>query len=67
MVKWVTVKTSRPHRQHAHRVSGYEMPLSKPFRILKHKRRPRRTDAQIHASKARKAKKPKKRSRKGGK
>jgi hypothetical protein len=55
MVKWVTVKTSKPHRRRSHTVKSYSMDRTKnAFRIQSHKRRPRRTNAQIKAAKSRK-------------
>lgn len=52
--KWVSVKKSKLHRRPAHDVKGYHMKRTKdPLRIKKHKRRPRRTQAQIAAAKAR--------------
>lgn len=62
MVKWVKIKLSRPHRRKKHDVKGYTQKTSKPHRNQGHKRRARRTDAQIKAAEKRrkKDKKPKK-------
>ena len=60
MVKWIKVKLSRPHRRKKHDVKGYTQKTSKPHRNTSHKRRPRRTDAQIKAAEKRKNKTKKK-------
>jgi len=58
--KWISIKLSRPHRRKTHDVKGYKQKTSKAHRNKSHKRRPRRTDAQIQAAKKRKKKGSKK-------
>lgn len=61
MPKWTDVKLSKPHRRKKNKVKGYTRKRTKnAHRNKAHKRKPRRTDAQISAAKAAKKRRKKK-------